>query len=237
MITLMNDRYTRNIAIEGFGEAGQRRLQAAKVLVIGAGGLGSPVLFYLAAAGVGTLGIVDSDAVEISNLQRQILHAANDIGRAKTVSAAEKLRAFNPEVAIVTYPVRFTPENAAELMADYDFVVDCCDNYDTKFLINDVCVASSKPYCHGAVLALRGEVMTWIPGCADYRSLFGGPPPEGVVPTPAEAGTLGAVAGLVGTIQAAEVIKYLTGLGDLLTDRLLVIDALSMSFRTIALSR
>jgi adenylyltransferase/sulfurtransferase len=226
-------RHSRNIAIDGFGEAGQRKLREARVLVIGAGGLGSPVLLYLAAAGVGTLGIVDSDAVELSNLQRQILHRTSDIGRSKTDSAAEKLRALDPGVVVETHPVRFTSENAAELIADYDFVVDCCDNYDTKFLINDVCVAASKPFSHGAILALRGEVMTWVPGRADYRSVFGGPPPAGTVATPAEAGTLGAVAGIVGSIQAAEVIKYLTGIGELITDRLLIVDGRTMAFHSL----
>jgi molybdopterin/thiamine biosynthesis adenylyltransferase len=226
-------RHSRNIAIEGFGGAGQRKLRNARVLVIGAGGLGSPVLFYLAAAGVGTLGIVDSDEVELSNLQRQILHRTADIGTPKTSSAAEKLRALDPEIVVETHPVRFTSLNAAKLIAGYDFVVDCCDNYATKFLINDVCVAASKPFSHGAILALRGEVMTWVPGRADYRSVFGGPPPEGTVATPAEAGTLGAVAGIVGSIQAAEVIKYLTGIGDLITDRLLIVDGRTMSFHSL----
>ena len=227
------ERHGRNIVIEGFGPEGQLKLREARVLVIGAGGLGSPVLFYLAAAGVGTLGIVDCDVVELSNLQRQILHRTCDIGRPKTDSAAEKLRALDPGVAVETHHVRFTSENAAELIAGYDFVVDCCDNYDTKFLINDVCVAASKPFSHGAILDLRGEVMTWVPGSADYRSVFGGPPPEGSVPTPSEAGTLGAVAGIVGSIQATETIKYLTGVGDLIIDRMLVIDGRTMSFHSL----
>lgn len=230
------ERHNRNIAIEGFGHEGQRKLRAARVLVIGAGGLGSPVLFYLAAAGVGTLGIVDSDVVELSNLQRQILHRTCDIGVAKTDSAAEKLRALDPAVVVETYPLRFTPENAAELIAGYDFVVDCCDNYDTKFLINDVCVAASKPFSHGAILALRGEVMTWVPGRTDYRSVFGGPPAPGSVPTPAEAGTLGAVVGIVGSIQATEVIKYLTGVGELILDRMLVVDGRTMVFNSLAIT-
>jgi adenylyltransferase/sulfurtransferase len=229
-------RHSRNIAIEGFGPEGQRKLRNARVLVVGAGGLGSPVLLYLAAAGVGTLGIVDGDVVELSNLQRQIVHRTCDTGRAKTESAAERLRALDPCVAIEAHTVRFTAENAARLIADYDFVVDCCDNYDTKFLINDVCVAAAKPFSHGAVLALRGEVMTWVPGRADYRSVFGGPPAKGVVETPAEAGTLGAIAGVVGSIQATETIKYLTGIGDLLTDRMLIVDGRTMSFHSLTLA-
>lgn len=224
-------RYARNLPV--IGPEGQRRLRAGRVLVIGAGGLGSPVLYYLAAAGVGTLGIVDSDEVELSNLQRQILHRTQDIGVPKTDSAAEKLHALNSEITVKTYLARFTSDNAAALIAEYDFVVDCCDDYDTKFLINDVCVAASKPFSHSAILAFRGEAMTWVPGSADYRAVFGDPPPEGSVPTPAQAGTLGTVAGIVGSIQATEAIKYLTGAGDLLTDRILIIDAGTMSFHTL----
>ena len=180
----MEDRYGRNILIEGFGDEGQAKLKAAKVLVVGAGGLGSPVLLYLAAAGVGTLGIVDDDTVNITNLQRQLLHFNADLNRPKIVSAREKVTSLNPEVNVVTYPCRFTEENAESIIlgltsreevnglltpspeppgGEYDFIVDCCDNYATKLLINDVCVKLQKPYSHGAVIAMRGEVMTCIP--------------------------------------------------------------------------
>lgn len=226
-------RYSRNILIEGFGEEGQRKLQASRVLVIGAGGLGSPVLFYLAAAGIGTLGIIDSDVIDISNLQRQILHNSDAIGHPKVSSAKEKLKALNPEINIITYEERFSSANAAELVKSYDFIIDCCDNYETKFLINDICVAERKPYSHGAVLALRGEVMTYVPGSSDYRKVFDSPPDNGVFPTSAQAGILGAIAGIVGSIQATETIKYLTGMGDLIIDRILIIDGRTMSFHTL----
>ena len=227
------DRYNRNILIEGFGEEGQQRLASAKVLVVGAGGLGSPVLFYLAAAGIGTLGIIDNDVVDLSNLQRQIIHRTNDIRQLKTESAKEKILALNPDTNIHTYKERFTTENAAAIIQQYDFIVDCCDNYSTKYLINDVCVAESKPFSHGAVIALRGEVMTYIPGCADYRAVFGNPPEAGSVPTSAQAGILGSIAGVVGSIQATEVIKYLTGIGDLITNRILIFDGKTMMFHSL----
>ena len=226
-------RYHRNIQIEDFGEEGQQKLKSAKVLVVGAGGLGSPVLFYLAAAGVGTLGIIDDDVVDISNLQRQILHRTDDIGRLKIESAREKLLALNPDTNIVTYEERFTADNAAMIVNQYDFVVDCCDNYTAKFLINDVCVAEQKPYSHGAVLALSGEVMTYVPGCADYRAVFGSAPEDGAAPTSAQAGILGSIAGVVGSIQATEVIKYLTGIGDLITNRILIFDGKTMMFHSL----
>ena len=258
------DRYTRNILIENIGQEGQEKLKTAKVLVIGAGGLGSPVLFYLAAAGVGTLGIVDDDTVNISNLQRQILHRTNDIGSDKILSAGEKLSDLNPEVKIVVYNERFTEENAAGLIegrvagrfinhassvisrpergedhikdlpsgsaGEYDFVVDCCDNYKTKILINDICVAMGKPYSHGAVVAMHGEVMTYVPGAACYRCVFDIPPEDGKLPTSSEIGILGAVAGIVGCIQATETLKYLVGMNDLITNRILIIDAKTMNF-------
>ena len=255
------DRYTRNIIIENIGEEGQKKLRNAKVLVIGAGGLGSPVLFYLAAAGVGTLGIVDNDTVNISNLQRQILHHTTDIAREKTTSAGEKLTALNPDIRIMVYNERFTENNASGIIkgnipgvlikpalsgetftgninelattittGEYDFVIDCCDNYKTKLLINDVCVEIGKPFSHGAVVAMRGEVMTYIPGTACYRDVFDTPPEDGKLPTSSEIGILGAVAGIVGSIQAAETIKYLTGINDLITNRILIIDAKTMNF-------
>ena len=226
------NRYNRNILIEGFGEEGQQKLKDSKVLVIGAGGLGSPVLFYLAAAGVGTLGIIDHDVVDISNLQRQILHCSDDIGIPKITSAEKKLKALNPDVNIITYATYFTSDNAAELVRWYDFIVDCCDNYETKFLINDICVAEQKPYSHGAVLGLRGEIMTYIPGSTDYRSIFDNPPEDGERISAAQVGVLGAMAGIIGSIQATETIKYLTGIGDLITNRLLIIDGKSMTFHS-----
>lgn len=233
---MSESRYNRNILIEGFGEEGQQKLQNSKVLVIGAGGLGSPVLYYLAAAGIGTLGIIDSDVVDISNLQRQILHRSDEIGIPKIISAKEKLEALNPDVHIIPYQERFTQDNAAELVRQYDFIVDCCDNYETKFRINDICVAELKPYSHGAVLTLRGEVMTYIPGSADYRKVFESPPPEGSVPTSAQTGILGSIAGIVGSVQATETIKYLTGIGDLILNRILIIDGKTMAFQSLRIN-
>lgn len=231
------NRYKRNILIKEIGEEGQEKLRAAKVLVIGAGGLGAPVLSYLAAAGVGTLGIVDYDVVDITNLQRQFLHYTPNISELKTKSAQEKLQAFNPEICIQTYAEKFTSENAETLIAGYDFVVDCSDNYETKFLINDVCVRAQKAYSHGAILALQGEVMTYTPGTACYRCIFGEAPEKNTVPLPSQAGVLGAVAGVIGSIQATECIKYITGVGSLLTNRLLVFDAKSMVFTTLKVKR
>jgi len=239
----MGDRYLRNILVEGIGLEGQAKLRASKVLVIGAGGLGAPTLFYLAAAGVGTIGIVDDDIVSVTNLQRQILHFTDDLRRRKTTSVRQKLVALNPEVKIVTYYCRFSEEKAGKIIngsfksdekinvtGGYDFVVDCCDNYATKLLINDVCVQIEKPYSHAAVLAMRGEVMTCIPGSACYRCAFDNPPQDGLLPTSAQAGILGSVAGIVGSIQATETIKYLVGMNDLITNKLLIVDAKIMNF-------
>jgi Dinucleotide-utilizing enzymes involved in molybdopterin and thiamine biosynthesis family 2 len=225
-----NYRYNRNILIEGWGEEGQQKLKNSKVLVVGAGGLGSPVLLYLAAAGVGTLGIIDYDVVDISNLQRQIIHQTVDVGRNKIESAREKLNALNPDVNAIIYPEKLTEANVSDVIKDYDFIIDCCDNYAGKFLINDACVREKKPYSHGAVLALRGEVMTYVPGNACYRSVFDNPPEDGTAPTSAQAGILGSIAGVIGSIQATEAIKYLTGIGELILNKILIFDGKTMSF-------
>lgn len=227
----MNNKYIRNILIDGIGEEGQAKLAASKVLVIGAGGLGSPVLYYLAAAGVGTLGIVDHDVVDITNLQRQILHNTNDIGRLKIGSAALKIAILNPAVILRTYGEKLTENNADIIIKDYDFVVDCCDNYETKLLINDVCVKQQMPYSHGAVIAMRGEAMTYVPGAACYRCIFENPPQDGILPASSQVGVLGAVAGIVGSIQATETIKFIVGMKDqLILNRMLIIEAGDMKF-------
>lgn len=226
------DRYKRNKLIEGFGEEGQEKLCRSKVLVIGAGGLGSQVLLYLAAAGVGTIGIIDSDCVEVSNLQRQILHYTADIGLRKIESAAAKLKALNPEIKVITYPIRFEASNSGELIQPYDFIIDCCDNFATKYLINDCCVAGQKPFSHGAVLALRGEVMTYTPGNTSYRDIFEDAPEDGTVTTSAQLGILGSIAGIIGSIQATEAIKYIVGIGDLILNRILILDGRTMNFIT-----
>lgn len=231
-------RYSRNILVPEIGRAGQEKLTASRVLIIGAGGLGSASAYYLAAAGVGTLGLADGDKPDLTNLQRQILHHTGDLGVPKTVSAADKLSALNPGVHLVTYPERLDNDSLRELLSDYDFVIDATDNFESKFMINDVCASVKKPFSHCGVVGLTGQTMTVLPDrSACYRCLFGAPPPEDAVPTSATAGILGAVAGTLGTIQATEAIKFLADIGDLLTDRLLVYHAKSMAFRTVPLTR
>lgn len=228
-----SERYRRHIMLPEIGVEGQRRINAGKVLVIGAGGLGSPVLMYLAAAGVGTIGIVDGDSVDLSNLQRQVIHGTSDIGRLKVESAADSIRAINPDVEVVLHREFFCEENARELVSGYDFIVDATDSFGIKMLINDTCVRAGKPFSHGGISGFGGEVMTYVPGTACYRDLFDSAPPE----SSAVAGPFGVLPGIIGSIQAAEAIKYLSGAGNLLTDRLLIMDALSMTFTTVSLSR
>lgn len=224
------DRYDRHVRLEGFGEAGQERLLKAKVLIVGAGGLGSPCALYLAAAGVGTIGIADADVVSLSNLQRQVIHTSKDEGRLKAESAAEKMTAINPEVKVVTYPYYITKENAAEIFAQYDFILECTDSFESKYLINDVCVELGKPFCIAGIVKYSGQMMTHVPGSATYRDVFA-EPPTGVVEKAATVGVLGSAVGTMGTLQATEVIKYLTGIGRLLTNRMLIFDALNLEFQ------
>ncbi len=232
------ERYSRHILLDDVGIEGQEKLLQAKVLIVGAGGLGSPAALYLAAAGVGTIGIVDSDSVEISNLQRQIAHFTKDIGTAKVDSAAEKMLAINPEITVRTYKEYLCAANITSIIAGYDFVIDGTDNFPTKFLVNDACVFSGIPLSHGGILRFNGQTMTIIPGqSACYRCSFRNPPPPDAVPSCAQAGVLGAVAGMLGTIQAAEALKYITGAGGLLTNTLLTFDARTMTFRNIKLTR
>jgi molybdopterin/thiamine biosynthesis adenylyltransferase len=230
-------RYSRHILLQDVGVEGQEKISAGKVLVVGAGGLGAPVAFYLAAAGVGTVGIIDGDVVDLSNLQRQIIHFTQDVDKPKVLSAKEKINQLNPDVKVVTYQELFTSENALALVRDYDFVVDGTDNFPVKFLINDACVMAGKPFSHGGILRFDGQTFTHTPGNACYRCLFHSPPPPGAVPTCSQAGVLGAIAGMLGTIQAAETLKYLTGVGELLTNRLLSFDAKTMQFRTVKVHR
>lgn len=233
------ERYSRQIMIPDLGGKGQIRLRQGKVLVIGAGGLGCPAAFYLAASGVGALGLVDSDRVELSNLQRQILHATPDIGREKVESAKEKLGRLNPDVEIRTYPVRLDVDNAAEIFAAYDFIVDGSDNFATKFLVNDTAVDLGKPFSHAGIVRFQGQTMTVIPGkSACYRCLFQEPPEPGEIMNCQQAGILGAIAGTIGSIQATEAIKYLSGMEEnLLVDRMLTYDAKKINFRTIDVRR
>jgi len=231
------DRYLRHHMLEDVGERGQGLIRAGRVLVVGLGGLGSPIAQYLAAAGVGMLGLVDGDAVELSNLQRQVIHTTADIGRPKVVSAAQKIAALNPDVTVKTYQRRVQAGELTEIVRDYDFVIDATDNFPTKYAINDVCVAEGKPFSHGGVLRFFGQTMTYSPGHTCYRCVFGEMPQEQVQTACSRAGILGAIPGILGSIQAAEALKFLTGAGDLLLDRLLTFDAKTMMFRTIPLTR
>lgn len=230
-------RYERHLLLKQVGVAGQKRLLRSKVLIIGAGGLGAPAAMYLAAAGVGMIGLVDDDCVELSNLQRQIVHTTSNIGRKKVESAKEMLTEINPDIHIETYDTRATPENIMSLIAPYDFVIDCVDNFETKFLINDACVIGKKPFCHGGVLRFEGQLMTYVPGEGPcYRCVFEEIPEPGTVPQCRETGILGVMPGIIGSLQALEALKYLLKTGSLLTGRMLVFDGLAMKFREVQLA-
>ncbi len=226
-------RYSRQIILEQIGGAGQEKLIASSVFIAGAGGLGAPALYYLAAAGVGRIGVADWDAVDISNLQRQIIHFTDDIGKLKSDSAFEKLHKLNPDIKIERFNLQIAAENISDIIKDYDFIIDGVDNFPTKFLINDAAVFLNKPFSHAGILRFSGQTFTHIPGGACYRCMFPAPPPSGLVPTCSEAGIIGPVAGVIGSIQALEAIKYITGTGQLLSDRLLTFDALTSEFRAI----
>ena len=226
-------RYIRHILLKDVGVEGQEKIRNGKVLVVGAGGLGAPVALYLAAAGVGTIGIVDGDVVDLSNLQRQVIHFTGDVGHPKVESARDKMLAINPNVKVNTIREFLMSDNALDIIKDYDFIVDGTDNFPVKFLINDACVMAGKPFSHGGILRFEGQTFTHLPGTACYRCLFKSPPPANAVPTCSQAGVLGAIAGMLGTIQAAETLKYLTGVGELLTNKLLTFNAKTMDFRKI----
>lgn len=233
------ERYSRQILVPDLGGKGQIRLRQARILVVGAGGLGSPAAYYLAAAGIGTLGLIDPDQVELSNLQRQILHGTADIGRKKVASARAKLAELNPGVTVNMYPVRLEGENAAEIVKDYDFILDGSDNFDTKFLVNDTAVKLDIPFSHAGIVRLQGQTMTVIPHkTACYRCFFSQPPALEELLSCQQAGILGAVAGTIGSIQATEAIKYIVGFDEgLLTDRLLTYDAKGMKFHSVEIRR
>lgn len=232
-------RYSRHILLRELGGTGQARLKAAKVLIIGAGGLGSPLALYLAAAGVGCIGLVDADQVELSNLQRQIAHGMADIGRLKVTSAAESLMQINPLTRVVPHAERLDSHNVHQLIADYDLICDGTDNFTTRFLIADACLRAHKTLVSAAVLRFEGQISTFKPhtGGPCYRCLYPAPPPEGLVPPCSEAGVLGAVTGVMGTLQATEVIKEITGIGTSLSGFLLIWDALDAEFRKIRLRK
>jgi molybdopterin-synthase adenylyltransferase len=234
-------RYSRNILLPEIGGTGQARLRAARVLVVGAGGLGSPALLYLAAAGVGTIGVIDGDQVELSNLQRQVAHTTDRIGVAKALSAAQAAVALNPEIHVEPYATRLTAANALDLIGRYDLVLDGCDNFATRFLVADACVLAKRTLVSAAVLRFDGQLSTFKPHADPdgpcYRCLHPAPPPAGLVPTCAEAGILGAVTGALGAMQAAEACKEIVGIGESLSGRLLIWDALLARVRTIRLRR
>ena len=231
-------RYSRHILLPEIGGKGQKRITQAKVLIVGAGGLGSPAALYLAAAGVGTLGIIDGDKVDLSNLHRQIIHATPDLGRPKVVSAKEKMEAINPDVKVIPYSERLTAKNALAVLNPYDIILDGTDNFPAKFLVNDAAILSGKPLVHGGILRFEGQVFTILPRkSACYRCIFKQPPPPGAVPSCQEAGVIGVLAGVIGTIQATEVLKLILGIGDLLTDRMLTYEARNAAFREIRIRR
>jgi molybdopterin/thiamine biosynthesis adenylyltransferase len=232
------ERYRRHVIIPELGEAGQEKLKAASVLVVGAGGLGSPALYYLAGAGVGRLGVLDRDVVELSNLHRQPLHHTADIGGAKTASAAAKLRALNPEIEVVEHRTGLAPENAAELIAGYDVIVDAVDNFAARYLLNDACVLGGKTLVEAGILRFTGIVMTIRGGeTTCYRCVFPQMPVDGLAPSGAQAGVFGPTPGVIGAVQAAEAIKVLVGFGRPLYDRLLTFDAADLSFVEVAVAR
>ena len=231
-------RYSRHILLPEVGGKGQKKLANARIFVVGAGGLGSPVALYLAAAGVGTIGLIDSDVVDLSNLQRQVLHYTPDVSRSKVLSAKEKIKALNPDVTVETHEDRFTSQNALELIRHYDVVIDGVDNFPAKFLINDACFFANKPLVHGGILRFDGRLFTIIPNkSACYRCIFKAPPPPGLVASCQEAGIIGAVAGIIGTLQATEAMKLVLGIGRPLTDRILDFDARTTHFREVRTKR
>jgi len=232
------ERYQRHIALKEVGGKGQQRLLDGRVLIIGAGGLGAPAALYLAAAGVGTIGLVDADVVDLTNLQRQVIHFTPDIGKAKVASAKEKMAVINPGIKVNTYEVWVNASNIMGIINDYDFVIDGTDNFAAKFLINDACVLAGKPYSHAGILRFDGQAITVRPGeSACYRCIFPAPPPKDAIPTCSQAGVIGVLPGVLGMIQATEAIKFLLGKGELLTGRMLIYNALEMDFNQVRINR
>jgi sulfur-carrier protein adenylyltransferase/sulfurtransferase len=232
-------RYARHIVLDEVGEEGQRKLKAARVLIVGAGGLGSPASLYLAAAGVGTLGLVDFDTVDASNLQRQVLYGESDLGRPKLEAAMARLRDLNPHIRLVAHPERLTSANALEIIRDYDIVVDGTDNFPTRYLVNDACVLLGKRNVFGSILKFDGQLSVFAGGddAPCYRCLFRQPPPPGLVPSCAEGGVLGVLPGVIGSLQALEAVKLITGAGEPMIGRLLLFDGLKLSWRELRLRR
>ncbi len=232
------ERYSRQILLKEVGVKGQKKLLEAKVLIIGAGGLGSPAALYLAAAGVGTIGIADADNVDLSNLQRQVIHGTKDLGIPKVESAKNSMEDINPDVKVITYKDYVYSKNILSLIADYDFILDGTDNFAAKFLINDACVLGKKPFSHAGILRFSGQLMTYVPGEGPcYRCVFPEMPPKDAIPTCRQAGVIGAMAGVIGCLQAMEAIKYITGTGKLLTGSLLTYDGINQNFHKVKLPR
>ncbi|AKL94795.1 adenylyltransferase/sulfurtransferase MoeZ [Clostridium aceticum] len=231
------ERYSRHIILSEVGVEGQQKLLDAKVLVIGTGGLGAPAAMFLAAAGIGTIGLVDADRVDLSNLQRQIIHQTKDVGKLKVVSGKETINEMNPDVKVITYDTFVNTSNILDIIKDqdYDFIIDGTDNFAAKFLINDACVLAKKPFSHAGIIRFHGQLTTYIPdnNTPCYRCIFKEPPPEGAVPTCSQAGVLGVMGGVIGTLQATEAIKYILGIGESLAGYLLTYDAITMEFRKI----
>jgi len=234
------ERYSRHIILSEVGVEGQEKLLNSKVLVIGTGGLGAPAAMYLAAAGIGTIGLVDGDVVDLSNLQRQIIHQTKDVGKLKTESGRETINDINPDVKVITYNEFVTSENILDIIKDqdYDFIIDGTDNFAAKFLINDACVLAKKPFSHAGIIRFQGQLTTFIPdnGTPCYRCIFQTPPPAGAVPTCREAGVLGVMGGVIGSLQATEALKYILGLGETLAGYLLTYNALTMEFKKIKIN-
>ena len=232
------ERYSRHLILKEVGFEGQEKILNGRVLIIGAGGLGAPAALYLAAAGVGTIGIADFDTVDLSNLQRQIIHFTGDVGKSKVESARDKMTAINPDISVVAHREYLYSSNIRPLLRDYDFIIDGTDNFASKFLINDACFFEGKPLSHGGILRFDGQTMTIDPGrTACYRCVFPAQPPAGAVPTCSQAGVLGAIAGMLGTIQAAEALKFLAGIGEPLYNRLLIFNARTMDFRKVTIKK
>ncbi len=234
------ERYSRQIILQQVGGKGQKKMLSSKVLIIGTGGLGAPAAMYLAAAGVGHIGLVDYDAVDLSNLQRQIIHQTNDVNKLKVESGRETINALNPDVEVHTYRELVTSANIRDIIKDqdYDFIIDGTDNFPAKFLINDACVLLKKPFSHAGIIRFQGQTMTYVPDKSPcYRCVFPTMPPKDAIPTCRQAGVLGVLGGVLGTLQATEALKYILNIGELLTGYLLTYDALTMTFRKIKINR
>ncbi|MDO5352457.1 MAG: HesA/MoeB/ThiF family protein [Succinatimonas sp.] len=238
LTSLEIQRYKRNINVKEIGVLGQKKLKESKVLIVGCGGLGSPAALYLAAAGIGHLGLVDNDVVEISNLQRQILHNTSKLGIPKVESAQESLSKLNNEIEIKTYALKLNLDNFATIAGDYDFILDCTDSLKSKYMVSDGAVSINKPFCHAAVVRFTGQIMTCVPGRSPcYRCIFGEIPEDGVLPDPASLGVIGAMCGIMGSLQALEAIKYLTSCGEILKGYMLTVDGLTLNVKKLRLPK